>query len=389
MILIIIFWVSVFALIHSYIVYPTLIGLLARTRTGNINIFKPTEELPDVAVLMAVHNEEDVIHEKLNSILANAPPVGKLNILIGSDASTDKTNILLEELSLLYENLTYIKFSSRIGKSAVINELVRLSGSEILIITDANVIFGDNTIYHLIKHFKNPEVGLVDSNMKHKGLKNNGISVQENAYISREVRIKYNEGKLWGTMMGPFGGCYAIRRKLYSNVPDLFLVDDFYINMKVIKANFKAIMEPEALVFEDVSNSLIEEFRRKIRIAAGNFQNLKHFSGCLFSSIPGLSFSYFSHKVLRWMGPFFLSAIFLSTVFLRNEKNIYSYLFVIQLIILILPIIDYLLGKIKIHIIILRFITHFLSMNCALLVGFIKYLKGVKSNVWQPTRRNQ
>jgi cellulose synthase/poly-beta-1,6-N-acetylglucosamine synthase-like glycosyltransferase len=389
MIFIIIFWISVLALIHSYIVYPAIIDLLARARSGNITIFQPFEVLPDISVLMAVHNEQDIIQEKLNSIIANNYPAGKLKIFIGSDASTDKTNILLEELSLSYDYLTYIKFDSRIGKSAVINELVRLTGSEILIITDANVIFGQDTIYHLVKHFKNREIGLVDSNMKHKGLKNSGISVQENAYISREVTIKFNEGILWGTMMGPFGGCYAIRKELYSNVPDLFLVDDFYINMKVINANYKAIMEPGAHVFEDVSNSLREEFRRKIRIAAGNFQNLKHFSGSLFSSIPGLSFSFLSHKVLRWFGPFFLAAIFISSVFLIHENNIYFYLFVIQIIILFLPIIDYLLGKIKIHIIILRFITHFLSMNCALLVGFIKYLKGVKSNVWQPTRRNQ
>jgi cellulose synthase/poly-beta-1,6-N-acetylglucosamine synthase-like glycosyltransferase len=389
MILIIIFWISVISLLHSYILYPIIVGVLARKRSGNTTIFKSSEELPSVSVLMAVHNEEDVITEKLESIFANKLPAGKLRVIIGSDASTDKTNILLEQFSLTYESMTYVQFNSRIGKSAVINELVRAADSEILIITDANVIFTENTVCQLVKHFKNPGIGLVDSNMKHKELKNSGISVQENAYISREVRIKFNEGKLWGTMMGPFGGCYAIRKDLYSNVPDLFLVDDFYINMMVIKANYKAIVEPEAVVVEDVSNSLSEEFRRKIRIAAGNFQNLRHFSGSLFSTIPGLSFSFLSHKVLRWMGPFFLSAIFLSSIYLSHEKNIYFYLFVIQLIILILPIIDYLMGKIKIHIIILRFITHFLSMNCALLVGFIKYLKGVKSNVWQPTRRNQ
>jgi glycosyltransferase involved in cell wall biosynthesis len=140
MILIIILWISVIALIHSYIVYPILIDLLARNRTGNPDIFQPSDELPDIAVLMAVHNEEDVITWKLNSIFANHLPVGKLKILIGSDASTDKTNILLEELSMSHECLTYFRFNSRIGKSAVINELVRLTDSEILIITDANVI---------------------------------------------------------------------------------------------------------------------------------------------------------------------------------------------------------------------------------------------------------
>lgn len=389
MIALILFWTSVLAIIHSYILYPVLIELLARRKSLNRIIYTSPDEIAGVSVLMAVHNEQDVIYEKLKSITDNGLPDGKVEIIIGSDASSDRTSEILKKLALTYSCLSYVIFEKRMGKSAVINHLVKLARNNLLIITDANVILEKDTIFHLLKHFRNTGIGLVDSNMKHKGLKNSGISVQENAYISREVRIKYHEGVLWGTMMGPFGGCYALRKDLYCNVPPLFLVDDFYINMEVIVSGHKAIIEPEAVVYEDVSNILREEFRRKIRIAAGNFQNLKYFSRYLFSGISGLTFSYFSHKVLRWLGPFFLTIIFITTFLLRNENKLYFYLFVIQLVILVVPLIDYLLGKIKIHIIILRFITHFLSMNFALLVGFIKFLKGVKTNVWQPTRRNQ
>jgi cellulose synthase/poly-beta-1,6-N-acetylglucosamine synthase-like glycosyltransferase len=389
MIAVFLFWISAGALIHTYLLYPLLLSLFARGRSLDVNVFFSVEEMPPVSVLMAVHNEQDVLMEKLKSLIENNLSDSKLEILIGSDASTDNTNAILEKLALSNSCLRYVLFEDRMGKSAVINELVKRSEWDILIITDANVILEKDTIYQLVKHFKNSGVGLVDSRMKHMGLKESGISVQENAYVSMEARIKYLEGILWGTMMGPSGGCYAVRKRLYRSVPAFFLVDDFFINMEVINSRHRAIMEPEAIVYEDVSNSLREEIRRKIRIATGNFQNLKHFSGYRLSAIPGLFFSYFSHKVLRWMGPFFLISIFLSTFYLRHENNLYFYLFVIQLFILILPLIDYLLGKIKIHILILRFITHFLSMNFALLAGFVNFLKGVKTNVWQPTRRNQ
>jgi len=389
MIAIILFWISVAALIHTYLLYPALLEILAIRKTSGRNTFESPEELPGVSVLMAVHNEENVISEKIESIISNKHPEGKLEILVGSDASTDNTDEILQQLASSYKCLRFFRFNDRKGKSSIINDLVRLSKEGILIITDANVILEKDTIYHLLKHFKDSSIGLVDSNMKHKGLRDSGISVQENSYITREVKIKYRESIIWGTMMGPFGGCYAIRKELYCDVPPSFLVDDFFINMKVIISGHKAIIETDALVYEDVSNSLSEEFRRKARIAAGNFQNLEYFSSYLFSSIKGLSVSFFSHKVLRWIGPFFLATIFLTSLYLSSEYLFYRYLFYIQLFILTLPLIDYLLGKIKIHVIILRFITHFISMNFALLVGFINFLKGVKSNVWQPTRRNQ
>ena len=389
MIFIAIFWISFAALMHTYIVYPVVLAILASRKSSNRNCHHITGEAPAVSVLMAVHNEQDVIEDKIKSILTSILPGGRVEIFVGSDASTDSTNEILEKLANEYDFLSFVFFETRRGKSAIINELVKLSREDVIVISDANVIFDRHTLFKLARHFRNPEIGLVDSHMMHRGLKKSGISIQESAYITREVRIKYFEGIIWGTMMGPFGGCYALRRELYSEVPDSFLVDDFYICMKVIDSGYKAILDPEAYVHEDVSNSLGEEFRRKVRIAAGNFQNLKQFSAFMFSGIRGLSFSFISHKVLRWLGPFFLAAVFLSALWLSPEHDFYRYILTLQIFILLLPIIDYVLGKIKMHIVILRFVTHFISMNLALLAGFVKFLIGVKSNVWHPTRRNQ
>ncbi|MBK9026309.1 MAG: hypothetical protein IPL69_20845 [Saprospiraceae bacterium] len=93
-------------------------------------------------------------------------------------------------------------------------------------------------------------------------MKRDGISIQEKSYIERENLIKYWEGLIWGTMMGPFGGCYAIRKKLYTNVPQNFLVDDF-ISMKILEKGFHCLNDLDAICYEDVSNEAKQEYRRK------------------------------------------------------------------------------------------------------------------------------
>jgi hypothetical protein len=269
----------------------------------------------------------------------------------------------------------------------VINDLVAESKGSIFMLSDANVMFDTSTVFNVVRHFKNPEIGLVDTNMINKGLKREGISHQEKAYISREVHIKDMEGRLWGTMMGPFGGCYAIRKEDYSPVPPNYLVDDFYINMKIFEKRKMAINDLEARVFEDVSNVLKDEFRRKVRIATGNWQNLRAFAHLLWRK--NLGFCFWSHKVLRWKGPFFIITALVISGILGTQSNIYLAFFGFQIVLLLLPLLDFFLKKLNIHIKPLRLVTHFYAMNLALLIGFFKSWKTIKSGVWDRTPRNQ
>ena len=153
--------------------------------------------------------------------------------------------------------------------------------------------------------------------------------------------------------------------------------------------NKKAINNLEAIVYEDVSNVLSIEFKRKIRIAIGNFQNLKHFRKLLYNPFSTVGFCFGSHKVLRWFGPFFLIGALASNILLFKHNQLYAYLLYLQVFITFLPFADMFLKNFKIHIVLLRFATHFYTMNLSLLIGFIKSIKGVKSNVWKPTKRFQ
>jgi len=387
MIATLLFWICVEAIFHSYVLFPAILTLLSFLKKKRAD--ETSGELPKVTILMAAYNEEAVIREKINSITSGLYPADRLEILAGSDASTDATNEILTSLEKVIPILKFFPFATRQGKPGIINRLAQHASGEILVLTDANVLFNPDTLLEIVKPFSDPKMGLVDTRMVNLGMKIEGISYQEKAYISREVDIKTMESRLWGTMMGPFGGCFAIRRELFGPIPDNFLVDDFYLNMKVLEQGYKAVNHPEAIVFEDVSNDPSIEFRRKVRIATGNFQNLIRFKKLLFSSRPGLSFCFWSHKVLRWLGPVFMIAALISLVFLAFESPLYLVLLTGYLLVLMVPGLDYLLKKLNLHLRFFRFISYFLAMNLAMAKGLLRYLKGVKTNVWQPTKRHQ
>jgi cellulose synthase/poly-beta-1,6-N-acetylglucosamine synthase-like glycosyltransferase len=354
----------------------------------NENVWQNTESIPSVSVIIAAFNEEKVIADKLNSILDSDFPPGKLEILIGSDASTDKTADIIKGFSGSIHPIRLTEFQERRGKPSVINDLVGLAANEIIILTDANVLFDKETIFKLSSHFKNEKIGLVGANILNVGQMKDGISHQETSYIARENRIKYYEGVRWGTMMGPFGGCFALRKELFKPVPANFLVDDFYICMQVLKQDFLCINELKAICYEDVSNDIKQEYKRKSRISAGNFQNLKEFSEFVFKPFSPLGFCFISHKVLRWLSPFFLLISLICLAILSSFHQIYFILFWLELLLLLSPVFDALMRKMGLHFKLLRFVSYFSYMNLALLKGFFRYLGGVRSSVWTPTLRN-
>ena len=154
-----------------------------------------------------------------------------------------------------------------------------------LILTDAKVIFALDTIYELVKHFKNNDIGIVGGNILNEKIRKDGISIQEKAFMSREIMMKYQEGLVWANTMGVYGAVYAIRKELMTVIPFTFSVDDFFITMNVIRKKKKVIMELNALTREEVPNEISMEFRRKVRISAGNFQNLCRFIATFMASM--------------------------------------------------------------------------------------------------------
>ena len=350
-----------------------------------------SEELPTITIFMSALNEERIIENKIRSIFQTSYPLNKLEVYIGSDSSTDKTNSILQNLSKEFTSLHCFYFTERRGKANVLNALKNESKNKtvIFIYTDANVLFTENTLFHLAKHFKDPKIGQVGANICNYFESNKAIAQQENYYIQRENKIKYDEGLLNGSMIGAFGACYAIRSELAIEYKSNFLMEDFFLSLSILQRKYKAILDLDALCLEDLPGQIEEEYKRKKRISAGNYQNMMYYKALLYP-FSTIGFCYWSHKILRWLTPFFLIIIALSIICLCL-LNFIELKFIIagSSLCAFFWIIDIILEKAHKQIVILRFARYFILMNLALLQGFLMYIKGINTNVWTPTQRNQ
>jgi glycosyltransferase involved in cell wall biosynthesis len=393
-----VFWLSLGGLLHTYLIYPALLALLARgkTRAWPASTFGKSPP-PFISVIMSVYNEEKVLAEKLDSLSNLEYPPERIAFFFGSDGSNDRSNEILSAFLVQDPRARFFPYPERQGKPGVINRLAAVALENrpaaldhLFLITDANVILSPAAPRLMARHFADPQMAIVDAHMTHTGLRAPGISRAENRYIATEVLLKYREGLLWGKMIGPFGGCYALRSTFFSPVPPTFLVDDFYIAMRAFERGGLAINDLEARCYEAVSHEIDQEYRRKARISAGNFQNLFTFAHLLWPPYRPLAFAFFSHKVLRWLGPFLMLAALGAGAALAWRGNLFyrSLFFLLIGAGVVLPLVDLALKTWHIHWMPLRGARYFMVMNVALFQGFCKFLKGIQSNVWEPPKRN-
>lgn len=369
--------VPILLLAHAYLVFPA--WMIFTRKKAPLN----QTATPDVqvAVLMAVYNEEAVLRQKLDSMLAMGEPMPKVSFLVASDASTDGTDAILEAYANRYPEVHYQRFTVRSGKADIINHLAGQTSAEILVMTDADTFFLPDTLPNLLRPFQDPKVGGVQANLITRGENHEQVALQEVTYNKRELKIKQGEGAR-GAVIGAGGYCYAIRRSLYTPVPTGFYVDDFFIFMRVLQQGYKTCFARDAYCKMRVSGSSEVQFKRKVRISKGNFQNLAYFRDLAnpFRDFVGLAF--FSHKVLRWFGPFFLICAGVANGLLVGYHLVFTCLFMAQGAFYGLGLIDLLLRKWHCNLMPLRFISHFLLMNLALLVGFFQYFGKAGDGTW-------
>lgn len=373
----VVFILTAFLLIYTYILYPYFLKKKAAGKTLSLKAFTRQDDLPEIHILIPVQNEEKVIAEKLNSILRSAYPKERIRIYIGLDNCTDSTKAIIE--SGFSDSVHLTEFSERQGKPSVLNRLVAgqdFKDNALLLLTDANVLFSENTIFELVKYFRDEQVGLVDANIQPKRVTNEN----ENLYWDYENSIKEDETLVFHCITGPSGGCYAIRKSLFMPVPPNFLVDDFYIGFSIAVRQYHTLFNKEAVCYEDIITDWKQEFTRKIRIATGNFQNLWHFRKQALNPFGMPGFVFLSHKVLRWKTPFLLLLLY---YILLLECTLPLLLLTIGL-----PLLDLLFAIVGTQLKPLRRFHYFLLMNMAVFIGFIRFCSGVKSNVWQPTVRS-
>jgi cellulose synthase/poly-beta-1,6-N-acetylglucosamine synthase-like glycosyltransferase len=332
-----------------------------------------------VTVIFAAYNEQDVIEEKIRSIYHSSYPNELIEVWIGSDKSTDATEDIITRLQLEFKTLHLFISSGRAGKAAIMNILAKKAGGDIFIATDANIIFDHHTITELVKYYSNVNVGAVAGNLSYeKENISSGTSKNEHFYLNIENRIKQTESNKYGFCLGMEGGLYSIRKELWSEIPPHTFMEDFFQTVQVFDQGHNIVFNEFALGFEDVSTSLKEEFNRKIRISIGNFQNLRRFRKLAMNKPFPFGLVFLFHKILRWLTP---HLFILSSLLILCTPIALPYLMLISAVVFA-------------QIIWVRFFppgpfTYFCAMNLALFIGYIRFLRGVTSSVWQPTKRKQ
>jgi cellulose synthase/poly-beta-1,6-N-acetylglucosamine synthase-like glycosyltransferase len=387
MVMEILFWSSIGLILYSYIAYPVILVLVTKyfikRNDGADQSDSFEDNMPTVAIIIAAYNEEKEIINRLKNIENLNYPKNKLMIYIGSDASSDKTNTLIENYNL--DSLTFYPFSERRGKTSVLNDLCSYTKEDVLIFTDANTMFAESAVIELVSKLNKSNVGGVCGELNLQS--SSGSENQDSIYWIYEKFIKQKEGELNG-LLGANGAIYAIRRELFKKIPTDTIVDDFMIAINVVLLGYDLVYAPKAKALEYVPDDLEQEFNRRVRIGVGNYQAFFR----LFELLNPFNkfryfFTYFSHKVLRWFTPHLMLLCLMANVFILGEASIYSISLFVQLIIYSAAIACMYKACINYFPKTLKVLIYFVLMNIAFLYGFLKYLNNNINPAWERTAR--
>lgn len=380
----ILLFLSLGLIVYTYAIYPALLFVLASLKRESSPAAWKSDELPTVSVIMSVFNEEKVLSERIRNLLSADYPKEKIEFLFGSDASTDRSNEILSACT--DPRIRVFLFKDRRGKAGVLNDLLAAAKNDVLVMTDSNTMYYQETIRQLVTPYADASIGAVCGRLILRSAHQTTGGTGEASYWDYENFIKNCEGKIW-TTVGATGAVYSIRRELARQLPsDRVVMDDFLIPMNAVLKGYRIVYNAHALAEEDLSGSIKGEFKRKVRISAANFNAFRELRPLLNPFAGFGAFAFWSHKIIRWFAPFLLLIFFLSSIVLYDQGGWYPDLVAFEFVFLTLALIGYLAEKMGFQVRILGLPYYFLAVNVALALGFFKYLRGTQKAAWEVVR---
>ena len=378
-----IFWISAAAVVYTYVGYPAVLRVLTSRRAGPQPPNPPDDRaLPTISVLIVAHNEEHIIGERVENLLALDYPPEQLELAVASDGSRDRTADIVADYA--HRSVRLFRYEKNAGKAAALDATVPQLRGDIAVLSDANTMMEPQALRQLARWFTDPSVGVVCGKLILTDPAT-GLNV-DSLYWRYETFLKRAEGKL-GALLGANGAIYAIRRKLFPGIDSTTIVDDFVIPLVArIRTGCRIIYDETAVAFEETPPDLGMEFRRRARIGAGDFQSLALVWPLLNPRNGWITFSFVSHKLLRWLCPFFLIAIAGATLVLA-DRGIYAFALLMQVLLYGLALLGRFLSNRSNAGRIMRLATMFTTMNAALLVGFFRWATTRQQGAWERTAR--
>lgn len=373
----IIFWISLALIFYIYFLYPLVLSFLSLLSRNSLIKDEKEEYFPYVSIVMAAYNEEPYIETKIQNCLSLDYPEEKLEIIIGSDGSDDKTS----EIVAKYESkrLLFFPHPARRGKMAVINDAVSQAKGEICLFSDISELFDRDAVKKLVRNFVDPNVGAVTGHHIYNP-SGSGLGKGTHLYWRYQRWLQRTESRL-ATILSCDGTIYACRRKLFVPPPPGTINDDKAVPMGIVQQGYRVIFEPEAIARGDVLPETKAFFRQKVRGQAGMYQLFWLFRDMFWPKNPMEWFIFMSHSVGPVMVPWLLLILLLSNLALCMTYP-YSLVFLLQLIFYFSSTIGALTERLKLGIPLLHVPYFFVISNVASIVSFWSFLFKVQKATW-------
>jgi len=367
-----IFWIAILIPFYAYIGYPLVLLALRLLIRREV---KKGPIQPFISLLIPAYNEDDVIARKIENSLALDYPAELLEIVVASDGSKDRTAETAQRLAD-GQRVRVLAFPQNRGKIATLNASVPELRGEIVVFSDAPAMLFPGSVRLLIENFADPAVGAVSGLYKVVKADEVDVGKSEDLYWKYETFLKIQESQIDSTL-GGHGHLHAIRKDLYPYPPAGTINDDYIIPVSVLAKGYRAVYEPSAVVHEEAHE--MTGFGRRIRIMAGNIQQIREIKGLLHPFRPMALFFFLSHKVSRLVVPFAMLVALIANLFLLGSR-FYFAIFCAQLAFYLLAALGT-VWPLRPKILMLPF--YFSMINAATFFGFYHALTQRRGMAWK------
>lgn len=368
----IILWSAVSLAFYSYLGYPLVLLALRLVIHRDVRKKRVT---PIVSLLIPAYNEADVIQRKIKNSLALDYPADRIEVVVASDGSSDETAAIAQARAD-GKRVRVLVFPQNRGKVATLNASVPELHGEVVVFSDAPAMLYPDSVRKLVENFADPEVGAVSGLYKVVKADQVNIGSSEDFYWKYETFLKVKESQLDSTL-GGHGHLHAIRKALYPFPQPGTINDDYVIPVSVLAKGYRAVYEPSAIVYEEAHE--MTGFGRRVRIMAGNIQQLREIRGLLQPLRPLALFFFLSHKLTRLLVPFAMLTALIANLFLLDSPLYLATLFG-QLFFYLLAAAGSLL-RLRPKVLMLPF--YFCMINLATFFGFYHALSRRRSLAWK------
>jgi glycosyltransferase involved in cell wall biosynthesis len=375
----ILFWVSIAVIAYAYAGYPLALGAVALLRTRRV---AKADVTPQVTLIITAYNEETRIADKLENTLKLSYPRDRLELLVASDCSTDRTDEIVR--SYADRGARLVRAPARRGKEAAQQLAVDAAQGEILVFSDAATVLPEEAVRNMVKNFNDPSVGCVSS--VDRFLDRDGRPSGEGAYVRYEMFLRSLETRV-NSLVGLSGSFFAARREVCRAGWSADLQSDFNTVLNSVRMGLRGVADPDSVGYYLNIADERKEYERKVRTVLRGISVFMR-SLALVNPFRHTVFAWqlLSHKLCRWLVPFAMLAALAANAALTLESGLYLSLFALQVLFYAVAV-GGLLWKPLLSLSPVRLAAYFVLVNASILQAWLRYWSGERLVVWEPSKR--